>query len=34
MNNKLIAFVLAIIPLLGFSQHRSETEAIAIAQEF
>ncbi len=34
MRNKLLALALAIIPMLGFSQHRSETEAITIAQEF
>lgn len=34
MKKKLLALVLAIIPILGFSQHRSESEAIAIAQEF
>lgn len=34
MRKKLLAFALAIIPMLGFSQHRSETEAITIAQKF
>ena len=34
MRKKLLALVLAIIPMLGFSQHRSETDAITIAQEF
>jgi len=34
MRKLLFALALAIIPMLGFSQHRSETEAITIAQEF
>ncbi len=34
MRKKLLALALAIIPMLGFSQHRSETEAITIAQKF
>ncbi len=34
MRKKLLALVLAIIPMLGFSQHRSENEAITIAHEF
>ena len=34
MRKKLLALALAIIPMLGFSQHRSESEAISIAQEF
>lgn len=34
MKRKLIALALAIIPMLGFSQHRSESDAIAVAQEF
>ena len=34
MRKKLLAIALAIIPMLGFSQHRSETEAITIAQDF
>ena len=34
MRRFLLALALAIIPMLGFSQHRSENEAITIAQEF
>lgn len=34
MNKKLIALALALIPMLGFSQHRSENDAINVAQEF
>lgn len=34
MRKILFALVLAIIPMLGFSQHRSKNEAITIAQEF
>lgn len=34
MRKKLLALALALIPMLGFSQHRSESEAISVAQEF
>lgn len=34
MKKRLLAFSLALIPMLGFSQNRSESEAIAVAQEF
>ena len=34
MKKLIFALALAIIPMLGFSQHRSENEAITIAQEF
>lgn len=34
MRKKLLALALALIPMLGFSQHRSESDAIAVAQEF
>ena len=34
MRKKLLALALALIPMLGFSQHRSESEAITVAQEF
>ena len=34
MRKRLFALALAIIPMLVFSQHRSEIEAISIAQEF
>lgn len=34
MKKILLALALALIPMLGFSQHRSESEAIAAAQEF
>lgn len=34
MKDKLLVLSLAVIPMLGFSQHRSESEAISIAQEF
>jgi len=34
MRKIILAIALAIIPMLGFSQHRSETEAITIAQVF
>lgn len=34
MRKHLLAIALAIIPLLGFSQHRSENDAISVAQEF
>ena len=34
MRKQLLVLALAIIPMLGFSQHRSESEAITIAQEF
>ena len=34
MKKKLLALALALIPMLGFSQHRSESEAITVAQEF
>lgn len=34
MKKRLLAFSLALIPMLGFSQNRSESEAIAVAQGF
>lgn len=34
MRKKILALALALIPMLGFSQHRSESEAITVAQEF
>lgn len=34
MRKKLLALALALVPMLGFSQHRSESDAIAIAQDF
>lgn len=34
MRKKLLALALALIPMLVFSQHRSESEAITVAQEF
>lgn len=34
MKKNLLTFALALLPMLGFSQHRSESEAIAVAQEF
>lgn len=34
MIKKLLTFALALMPMLGISQHRSESEAISVAQEF
>lgn len=34
MRKKILALALALIPMLGFSQHRSESDALAVAQEF
>lgn len=34
MKKQLLALVLALVPMLGFSQHRSESDAIAVAQGF
>lgn len=34
MKKKLLTLALALLPMLGFSQHRSESEAISVAQEF
>lgn len=34
MIKRLLTLVLALIPMLGFSQHRSESDAITIAKEF
>lgn len=34
MRKKILALALALIPMVGFSQHRSESDAIAVAQEF
>lgn len=34
MRKLIITLILALLPIPGFSQHRSESDAIAIAQEF
>ena len=34
MRKKILVLALAIIPMLVFSQHRSENDAITIAREF